>query len=244
MPSSLPRRPPPAALSRWRSARSKNALLDVKAKALGVPATTARRQDSRSRAGLLVALRDLAHQSPRLVQASITDLDGVKAIGCGARKTFTALKTNIFVYTDGKPQGWRPGFGAPFEPEINVDRKVLSNLCMHLEAIRDGAGPDVDLLLDLNFNAKTEGYLKILRAIKDMDMFWVEIDSFNPQALGYIAPPGRIRFRPARRCWACAIPALFLRTGDGRRHHRYPWNGVADEDRRCRRSLRGERGVA
>src|SRR5918995_124901 len=67
-----------------------------------------------------------------------------------------------------------------------LDGKVLRNLCMHLEAIRDGAGPDVDLLLDLNFNAKTEGYLKILRAIKDMDLFWVEIDTFNPQALGYI----------------------------------------------------------
>ena len=79
-------------------------------------------------------------------------------------KGFTAMKTNIFVYTDGKPQGWRPGFGSPFEPEINVDRNVLRNLCMHLEAIRDGAGPDVDLLLDLNFNAKTEGYLKILRS--------------------------------------------------------------------------------
>ena len=57
---------------------------------------------------------------------------------------------------------------------------------MHLEAIRDGAGPDVDILLDLNFNAKTEGYLKILRAIADLDMFWIEIDSFNPEALGYI----------------------------------------------------------
>ena len=34
--------------------------------------------------------------------------------------------------------------------------------------------------------AKTEGYLKILRAIADLDMFWVEIDSFNPEALGYI----------------------------------------------------------
>ena len=47
-------------------------------------------------------------------------------------------------------------------------------------------GPDVDILLDLNFNAKTEGYLKILRAIAHLDIFWVEIDSFNPQALGYI----------------------------------------------------------
>src|SRR5438309_10128935 len=34
--------------------------------------------------------------------------------------------------------------------------------------------------------AKTEGYLKILRAIADLNMFWVEIDSFNPEALGYI----------------------------------------------------------
>jgi L-alanine-DL-glutamate epimerase-like enolase superfamily enzyme len=63
---------------------------------------------------------------------------------------------------------------------------VLRDLRMHLEAIRDGAGPDVDILLDLNFNAKTEGYLKILRAIADLDMFWIEIDSFNPEALGYI----------------------------------------------------------
>jgi galactonate dehydratase len=63
---------------------------------------------------------------------------------------------------------------------------VLRNLRMHLEAMREGAGPDVDLLLDLNFNAKTEGYLKILRAIADLDMFWIEIDTFNPEALGLI----------------------------------------------------------
>src|SRR5579871_2358604 len=117
----------------------------------------------------------------------VESLDGVKAIGREVReKKFSALKTNIFTYADGKPTGWRPGFGTPFQPEINVDRKVLRDLRTHLEAIRDGAGPDVDILLDLNFNAKTEGYLKILRAIKDLDMFWIEIDSFSPEALGYI----------------------------------------------------------
>jgi galactonate dehydratase len=52
--------------------------------------------------------------------------------------------------------------------------------------MREGTGPDVDLLLDLNFNAKTEGYLKILKAIADFDMFWVEIDTYSPEALGYI----------------------------------------------------------
>jgi hypothetical protein len=30
----------------------------------------------------------------------------------------------------------------------------LRNLRAHLEAIRDGAGADMELLLDLNFNAK------------------------------------------------------------------------------------------
>ena len=92
----------------------------------------------------------------------------MKAIGREVReKGFTAMKTNIFIYDDDKknPKGWRPGFGAPAYPERNVDRTVLRNLRMHLEAIREGAGPDVDLLLDLNFNASTEGYLKILRAI-------------------------------------------------------------------------------
>ena len=72
---------------------------------------------------------------PDWYKPAITDLDGVKAIGREVReKRFTALKTNIFVYTDGKPMGWRPGFGAPFQPELNVDRNVLRNLCMHLEA--------------------------------------------------------------------------------------------------------------
>ena len=142
--------------------------------------------------------------------------------------------------TTASRSGWRPGFGVPFEPEINVDRKVLRDLRMHLEAIRDGAGPDVDILLDLNFNAKTEGYLKILRAIADLDMFWIEIDSFNPEALGYIR---RQSPHPISSCETLTgparIPALFPRAGDGRRDHRHAVErGVAiDEDRRRRRSL-------
>ena len=76
--------------------------------------------------------------------------------------------------------------GGPFYPELNVDKKVLRNLRMHLEALDDGAGPDVDLLLDLNFNAKTEGYLRILRAISHIDIFWIEIDTYSAEALGYI----------------------------------------------------------
>jgi len=165
-----------------------NALLDAKAKALEVPCYALLGGKIRDRIRVYwshCATWRINH--PSLFKPAITSLDGVKAIGAEVReKGFTALKTNIFIYDDGAPRGWRPGFGVPFVPELNVDRNVLRNLRAHLEAIRDGAGPNVDLLLDVNFNAKTEGYLKILRAVADFDMFWIEIDSYNPAALAYI----------------------------------------------------------
>ena len=167
-----------------------NALLDAKAKTLGVPVYELLGGKIRDRIRVYwshCATWRINH--PTHYQPAITNLDGVKSIGREVRdKGFTALKTNIFTYDEDQsnPRGWRPGFGVPFAPELNVEREVLRNLVMHLEALRDGAGPDVDILLDLNFNAKTEGYLKILRAIAHLDMFWVEIDSFNPQALAFV----------------------------------------------------------
>jgi L-alanine-DL-glutamate epimerase-like enolase superfamily enzyme len=167
-----------------------NALLDAKAKLLGVPCYELLGGKVRDRIRVYwshCATWRINH--PAYYKPPISDLDGVMAIGREVReKGFFALKTNIFTYEqDGKnPKGYRPGFGVPFYPELNIDRHVLSNLRMHLETLREGAGPEIDLLLDLNFNAKTEGYLKILRAIADLDMFWIEIDSFSPEALGYI----------------------------------------------------------
>lgn len=166
-----------------------NALLDAKAKSLGVPCYELLGGRVRDRIRVYwshCATWRINH--PTHYKPAITDLDGVKSLGREVReKGFTACKTNIFVYDGQKnPKGWRPGFGSPNQPDLNVERNVLRNLRMHLEALRDGVGPDVDILLDLNFNAKTEGYLKILREIADLDMFWIEIDSYSPEALGYI----------------------------------------------------------
>ncbi len=165
-----------------------NALLDAKAKNLGVPCYELLGGKVRDRIRLYWShCATWRINQPDYYKPAITNLDGVKAMGAEVReKGFSALKTNIFLYEDGKPRGWRPGFGVPFQPALNVERKQLRDLRMHLEAMRDGAGPDVDILLDLNFNMKTEGYLKILREIADLDMFWIEIDSYNPDALAYI----------------------------------------------------------
>ena len=165
-----------------------NALLDAKAKTLGVPCYELLGGKVRDRIRLYwshCATWRINH--PTYYSPPITDLEGVKSLGAEVRdKGFTALKTNTFIFEDGTAKGWRPGFGVPFEPARNVERKVLRNLRALLEAFREGTGPDIDILLDLNFNCSTEGYVKILHEIADLDMFWVEIDSYNPQALAYI----------------------------------------------------------
>ncbi|WP_278185265.1 enolase C-terminal domain-like protein, partial [Paraburkholderia ginsengiterrae] len=69
---------------------------------------------------------------------------------------------------------------------LNIDKPRIRNVRVHLKALRDGAGPDVQLLVGLHFNARTEGYVNIIQALKDFDFFWIGLDSYNPEALAYI----------------------------------------------------------
>lgn len=165
-----------------------NALLDAKAKSLGIPCHELLGGKIRDRVRVYWShCPTWRINHPTYFPPVVTDLDGVKAMGEEARRRgLTALKTNIFVHDEEPLRAWRPGFASPFHPELNVERGLLRSIRAHLEALRDGAGPDLDILIDLNFNCKTEGYLKILRAIEDLDVFWVEIDSFSPQALAYV----------------------------------------------------------
>ena len=165
-----------------------NAMLDARAKALGVPCHELLGGKVRDRLRVYWSHCPAWRVNhPQCFPPAVTTLDDVKALGAEVRRRgFTALKTNLFLFDDGPARAWRPGFAAPFFPELNVDRRIVRNLRDTLDALRDGAGPDMDILLDLNFNARTEGYLKLLRAIADHDIFWVEIDSYSPDALAYV----------------------------------------------------------
>lgn len=165
-----------------------NAVLDAKAKTLGVPCHALLGGKIRDRVRVYwshcafwrVNFPD--HYGP-----PVTSLDDIKAAGAEARdQGFTALKSGILLSEDGPVRSWGAGFGRPFYPELNVEKSLSRQIRAEYEAFRDGAGPDMDILLDLNFNAKTEGFLEIIREINDLDMFWIEIDSDNPKALAYI----------------------------------------------------------
>ena len=67
-----------------------------------------------------------------------------------------------------------------------MEKKVIDDLRAQLEAFREGAGPDIGIHLDINFNCKTEGYLQITRALDDLGLTWFEIDLYDPAALRHI----------------------------------------------------------
>lgn len=162
-----------------------NAVLDAKAKTLGVPCYELLGGKLRDR--ILVYWSHCGTwriSRPPYYQPVVDSREGVRGLGREVRdQGFKALKTNVYRYENDKPVGWAPGWGIPFVPELNVERKVLRGVREHVETLRDGAGPDVGILLDLNFNARAEGYLSILRTIADLDLFWVELDHFDAKVL-------------------------------------------------------------
>lgn len=171
-----------------------NALLDAKAKTLGVPCheLLGGRIRDRLRVYWSHCVTWRATRRPHY-QPEITDVEGVRALAREVRdRGFTGLKTNMFRYSQGRPVRWAAGFGTPFRPELNLSRALRKGLREHLQLLRSEAGPGVDILLDLNFNAKTEGYLQVLREVQDLGLMWVEIDTRSPKALAWLRRHGGV----------------------------------------------------
>ena len=52
--------------------------------------------------------------------------------------------------------------------------------------MREAVGPSVDILLDINYNFKTEGAIRIARALEPYNLFWIEHDNEDPEALAQL----------------------------------------------------------
>lgn len=203
-------RPSPLGVSAQAMGAIENALLDAKAKALDVPCHQLLGGAIRQEVPIYWSHCGTWRISRRpWYEPQIDHRDGVKALAREVRdRGLPALKTNIYTYAeDGSPRGWATGFGIPFDPGLNVERKLIDGLREHLELLKQEAGPDVGILLDLNFNAKPEGYLKIIRAIDDLDLFWIELDLLNADALADIRRQSRT---PIASCETLTRPGSFV----------------------------------
>ncbi len=209
-----------------------NALLDIKAKSLGIPVYEMLGGPVRDKIRLYWShcgtYRLAWHEEMQI--PPLRTLDDVEALGREVvSKGYTALKSNIFLLGEN-PRLHIPGFslGDGF-PELNAERSVIRAMCDQLEAFRKGAGSDMDLLVDLNFNFKTEGFLKMARAMEPYDLLWVEIDTRDPKALHYIRQGtiipvasgeclfGRWDYKPYLDHQAMDVAIVDA-----------PWNGVAE----------------
>lgn len=177
-----------------------NALMDVKAKALGVPVYELLGGPVRDRLELYWShcgsyrvryadrIEELAGVPP------VRSLGDLEALGAEvARRGFKGLKTNVIRFDGEKPFVHAPGFNqAPGYPELNIDRAIIEATVAQLSALQRGAGPTVGLHLDTNFNYKTEGYLRLGRALEPLDLTWLELDIYDPAALASIRQGMRV----------------------------------------------------
>jgi galactonate dehydratase len=211
-----------------------NALLDLKAKHLQVPVYELFGGPVRDKQRLYwshCGTYRVGQRGADLHVKPVNTLDDIRDLGKEVRaKGYSALKTNILLLGDGNPRGHTPGFarGDSF-PELNPERYAINAITEQLQAFREGAGHDVDLLIDLNFNYKTEGFLKVARAMEPFDPFWVEIDMRYPQGLRYIRERtsipvatgeclfGRREYRPFFEQGAMDVIIVDV-----------PWNGLAE----------------
>ena len=103
------------------------------------------------------------------------------------RRGFKGLKTNIAVETEGRLQRSRPGFlVGPGFPERNWDAALVRAAVNTVSAFRAGAGPDMAIMLDMNFNFRTEGYRRIAQALTAADLTWLEIDIHDARTLALL----------------------------------------------------------
>jgi galactonate dehydratase len=166
-----------------------NALWDIKAKELGVPVYELFGGAIRDTIPLYwshcgtsrVRASDIV-QRPKI--SKIGDLEEfgkeVKASG------YNTLKTNIAVF--GKnPHIYMPGFfKSDGDPALNVDTSILEAIEQWVGGLRLAVGNNIGIALDLNFNFKTDGYIKIGRMLEKYDLSWLEIDTYDPVALRQI----------------------------------------------------------
>jgi L-alanine-DL-glutamate epimerase-like enolase superfamily enzyme len=114
----------------------------------------------------------------------ILNISDLKNFGQEVQESgFKAIKTNIGVFGE-EPYIYMPGFyKSSGGPELNINTKLLNEIEIWVKSLRESVGDNIEIALDLNFNFKTEGYIKIGQRLQDYNLMWLEIDSYSAKSL-------------------------------------------------------------
>ena len=124
---------------------------------------------------------------------AVRTLDDVSALGAEVkRRGYRALKTNPMLWDRSPPQMTNPGFRPGLELGRNGDPALFASIVDQLQAFRHGAGPDVGLLLDVNFGFTPEALRQLAQAIEPLGLVWLECDMHAPAALAEVRRSSRV----------------------------------------------------
>jgi L-alanine-DL-glutamate epimerase-like enolase superfamily enzyme len=171
------------------------ALIDIKARSLGISVAELFGGPTRERVRLYwshcgttrVRHHEMVGKPPIESWNDVTAL--AKEV---VARGFTALKTNIVL--PGKGGTWFSGFDGSMGPN---DEWAPNWLIAHIEKLigtfRDAVGREFDINLDLNFHFKPEACMRIARALEPYNLHWLEIDNPDPDAVLQIKQSTRTR---------------------------------------------------
>jgi galactonate dehydratase len=154
------------------------ALHDIKGKWLGVPVYELLGGRYRDRIPLYwshfasyraIDPEALGVEPARSLDAWIALVDDVERAG------FRALKTNLLV----------PGLASGLPPTLDgaIDRARIDAAVTFVGALRDRAGPSMGILFDVGQEYRMGGIVRLARALEPFDLYWLEAEGFDPDAL-------------------------------------------------------------
>ncbi len=165
------------------------AMLDIKARALGISVVELfggpTREDVRLYWSHCGTTRARNHEL--LGTPPIRSMDDISALGREVvEKGYTALKTNIVIPGNQADVQFGGFGGPPGSTDGIVSRQLLRHIETLIGTFRDAVGEDVDINLDLNFNFKPESCIRIAKTLEPFDLLWLEIDLYNHEAIRQI----------------------------------------------------------
>ncbi len=220
-------------LNQQAIAAIENALLDVKAKDLGIPVYALFGGPVRTTIPVYWSHMS-TYRIRNAAQMGVPALKTYEDVSRHAEEIrklgFKGMKTNIMAYDGETLSSFGGGFGRnPGWPELNWSPEALRYTRDTLSAVRAGAGPDINVHLDTNFHFKTEGFRRIADAVAPYNLAWLEIDQHDAPSLASIramAPCpiascetllGRRDFKPFFENYAMDVPIIDV-----------VWNGLGE----------------
>lgn len=154
------------------------ALYDIKGKWLGVPVYELLGGLYRERIPLYwshfasyraIDPEALGVEPARTLDSWIALVDDVERAG------FRALKTNLLV----------PGLTTGLPPTLDgaIDRFRIDAAVDFVGALRERVGPSMGIMFDIGQEYRMGGIVRLARALEPFDLYWLEAEGFDPDAL-------------------------------------------------------------